>query len=142
MRKSRRRAPMDRTPRLAKLTATVYRLKIELNSLVELERNEVARPKLRKLVGRCFKCLNSYGSGDKWWFYTKVVAFSESDLTFQTVEFQHCSDKRMEIRYERLFNFSETSRFGVDSGWMPISAADYNRERRKCLSFVQKLLMK
>lgn len=27
------------------------------------------------VVGRCFKYLNSYGSGDKWWLYFKAERF-------------------------------------------------------------------
>ena len=131
---------MNRQEKIEKLNASIFRLKQRLDGLVQQEQDEVARPKLRKLIGRCFKYLNSYGSGEKWWLYVKVVSLNESDLSFRTVEFQHTSLKRVEIEYERVCNFGGVPRFGVDSNWVPISVAEYNRERRKAFQFIGKLL--
>ena len=133
---------MNRQEKIDKLNASIFRLKQRLNGLVEQEQDEVARPKLRKLVGRCFKYLNSYGDRNlpRWWVYAKVVDFKESDLTFRTVRFQHTTRKRVEIEYETVWNFEGCTRFGVNSDWMPISTTEYNRARRTALQFVRKLL--
>ena len=55
----------------------------ELNEIEAKERDE----KNALVVGKCYKYRNSYGSGKKWWLYTKVLRVVDGGLVvhqFQT----------------------------------------------------------
>lgn len=119
------------------------RLLMRAEHLLEQERDEVARPKLRAMLGKCFKYLNSYGSGDpKWFYYVRIVSFNEKDMSFRVVTFQHTSRKRLEIEWEQTYNYRADTRYNADNGWELVSAAEYDRERRKLLNFAKTLLTK
>src|SRR5579859_6870379 len=122
-----------RPEKIARLEAKVGRLSRQLTNLREEENDEVHRPILRKSVGKCFKYLNSYGGygGDheKWWLYARVVSFDEKNLTYKTVQFQHTSMQRVEIEYERCFNWQAGSYF--DNSWIEITRIEYNEAARK-----------
>lgn len=68
------------------------------------------------LVGKCFRYLNSYGSGDRWWLYARVISVGDggylTTFSFQTT----CND---EIQIE-----PAKARLSID-GWEAISIADF-----------------
>jgi len=57
----------------------------------------------QKLLGRCFKYKDSYGSGEKWWTYIKVVAVSKDVFTHLKVERR--PDGFLSIRLEDDFTY-------------------------------------
>lgn len=113
--------------------------KKKLMEIEEEQRDRLVRPALRKSVGKCFVYQNSYGSGEKWPLYAKVVSFDEKDMTYETVEFQQTSRNHIEIEHHRRYNFQGVSWY-FQNGWTEISASIYNREKRKCLRTIHALL--
>ncbi len=58
-------------------------LQAQLNAIVKEERKlliEKHYPKFKKLAGKCFKFMNSYGNGTSWPAYTKVIKIAPEDL--------------------------------------------------------------
>ncbi len=112
----------------------------KLRDAEEEARNKIGRPLLRKQVGKCFVYSNSYGSGERWPLYARIVNFNEKDMTFEAVEFQNTSMNRIEIHYHCRYNFERQSSFSVQSGWRPITVTEYNRRKRALLRLVDRLL--
>ena len=106
----------------------------------EEKRNRVGRPKLRKLVGKCFVYSNRYSDGPSWPLYARIVGFDEGKMTFQAVEFQRTALDRIEIEERRTHNFEGQSRFSIESGWTPITVGKYDRAVRELLRVINKLL--
>lgn len=126
---------------IEQLEKSFLRARAKLQQAEEEERNRVSRPILRKSVGKCFKYLNSYGGSDpKWWYYVRIVGFDEKNMRYTTVNFQHTSWEHIEIYNRQEFNFNGQSRFGVENGWFPITLAEYNREQRKVLKTINRIL--
>jgi hypothetical protein len=111
----------------------------QARQLLEEERDEVARPKLRAMLGKCFRFRNAYSGSEKWWLYAKIVGFDEKNMTFTVVQWEHPTRQSLEFRYEQSYNYNGKSRYGVD-GWEPVSGQEYEREKRKMLTFVNTLL--
>ena len=132
---------MKRFEQIEKLRGEAGVLLRQANEIEEEERNEVQRPILRKAVGKCFKFRNSYG-GDrpKWWLYAKIVSFDEKEMTFNTVQFEHTSQPKIEVDYVRQYCYNGRNRFNEGDGWIAISAAEYEREAKKLLKTVHSLL--
>lgn len=67
-----------------KLNLTKEQLREQLNKIEEQEEKEMIKeryPEFKKLEGKYFKYLNSYGSDyKKWGVYTKVIEIKPSDL--------------------------------------------------------------
>lgn len=129
-----------RQEQIEDLTKRGNRLLGRARDLLEEQRNEVARPELRKLVGKCFRFTNSYGSGEKWPLYARILSFDEKAMTYLAVHFQNTTRQRIEIEYRHEYNFEQHARFGVESGWIPVSNEEYERELKKLLDFVGELL--
>ena len=55
------------------------------------------------LVGKCYKVKNSYGSGDSWWLYRKVVSLSEH-YNLNTLEFQTDIYGKIQIEESDAYN--------------------------------------
>jgi len=104
------------------------------------ERDAVGRPLLRRQVGRCFTYSNSYGEGERWPIYVRIVSFNEKDMSYETVQFQHTSMHNIEIEHRRTYNFEGRSSFGVDRGWTPIPLEEYEKARKQLLRLVGSLL--
>lgn len=54
---------------------------------------------LRKLVGKCYRCQNSYGCGDKkgpWWLWLRIDRVEE-DGGFRGLSFQVDSNGKIEV---------------------------------------------
>ena len=125
---------------IEQVRAQAIEMQRKLTDMEEEERDRIQRPILRKLVGRCFRFTNSYGSGERWPLYAKILSFDEKAMTFLATNFEHTTARRVEIEYRREYNFQGRSKFGVDSNWQPISTAEYNRAKKKMLRFVAELL--
>lgn len=68
-----------------------------------------------KAVGNCFKYHNSYGSGERWWLYAKVV--SADDCGVKAFQFQDTGG-RLEV--EKRFHL-----YAHMSGYEPISENEF-----------------
>lgn len=129
---------------------TLEQLKLRAGKLVgmvreieEEERNKVHRPILRKSVGKCFKYSNSYGASDggrRWPLYAKVISFNEAGLTFEVIRFQRTSRDRIDIEMHREYNYSGNNRMGMEHGWEPITAAEFNRAMKSIRATVLRLM--
>ena len=86
-------------------------LQEELNPLEVKERQE----KNASVVGRYFKYHNSYGSGEDWWKYLKIV--SEGEYWPIGIAFQHTSRDSVEIETDKTVTSI--------GGWEEISQAEY-----------------
>lgn len=72
-----------------KLERTLCRARNELDKI----RSARTRKENLKYLGKCFKFLNSYGSGDKWYLYKRITKSGE---IMQAHDFQHTSTGRFE----------------------------------------------
>lgn len=94
-------------------------------------------PSLRKMVGKCFKYINSYG-GDiqkKWNLYIKIVSIDEKNISFTCVEFQRTSLEIVEVRLSKKYNWGGKNHF-KDSNYIPIKNSEYNRAKKSLLKFI------
>ena len=131
---------MTRQEQIDKLNEQIRELRFRVTDMERAEADEVSRPLLRKSIGKCFIYSNSYGTGERWPLYAKIVSFDERNINFITIQFQHTSANRVEIEYEVAHNWEGKSHFREGSGWTEISAAEYNRARRSAMKFITKLL--
>lgn len=88
------------------------RLRKQLGRIDEKRREE----ENAKLIGRCFKYRNSYGSGKKWWLYTKVT---KGGYWPQAFSFQQTSHKTYEVRSEESFPSI--------AGYVPVSEGEFKK---------------
>jgi hypothetical protein len=62
----------------------------------------ITEPKLKAMVGKCFKCRDSYGGGlPDWWLYTKVVGYKDQSLIVCTYELTSTNRIEVEINEKR-----------------------------------------
>jgi hypothetical protein len=138
---ARMKKKLSRIEQVEALEQKAREYAMKAREIKEQELDEVQRPKLRKMVGHCFKFLNSYGGNDaKWWFYSRIVSFNEKNMTFVCAQFQYTSRQQIEIRERVEYNFQWRSAFGVEGGWIPISAAEYNRAKKNLLRAIDRIL--
>ena len=76
---------MDKKKKLQAIINKGNEARRELHDIEEKEATEKNLP----LVGKCFKFRNSYGSGERWWLYSRVVGVAGS--YFKYLVFQECS---------------------------------------------------
>lgn len=123
---------------IATLHDRVRKLNMRIRDLEDAERNEVSIPFLRKQVGKCFKYHNSYScpkdDSERWFIYARILSFDEKNMTFNTIEFEDKHDKKVEIAYERRYNFQGESHFA--HGWIPIEQNEYHRARKRLQKFL------
>jgi hypothetical protein len=74
-----------------------------------------------KSIGKCYKFHNSYGHGEKWWLYIKIVGI-EKDGDWIIHKFQKDNYGRIEIESETTW-----SDFDEDSDYIPISEKEYKK---------------
>lgn len=77
-----------------------------------------------KLVGRCFKYHNTFGSGKKWWLYARVIT---GGYWLKSLTFQHTT---------RGFEVVTGESFHPSIGYIPISKSEFDRALR---AFTRKL---
>lgn len=75
----------------------------------------------RKLIGRCFKYRNTYGTGDKWWLYALATEV-DSLGRLLGLSFQHTSHDAIEIELK-------SSAIGIGgvitAGWTEIKPTEF-----------------
>lgn len=106
----------------------------------EKRKNDEVLPLLRKMMGKCFKYHNGYGSGERWWLYAKVIEIDEKDYQIRVVEFQRTSMEIIEIRLATKFSYNGELFFGERSGYYPITNSEYNRAKKVLGKFVKEKL--
>lgn len=56
----------------------------------------------QKLLGKCFRFRNGYGSGDKWWLYYKVISIDLDGIhDYKVISIQEPSYPELDIRIDR-----------------------------------------
>lgn len=115
------------------------KLRRELNALQESRIRETIIPKIEKLIGRCFKYDNSYGSGysKSWPLYIKVLSRSKH-TGIKTLKFQN--DKKgiliLELQQQILFHGE------MGSGYTEISKKEFNAAFKNFASKITNLMRK
>ena len=98
----------------------------ELQSEIDTEANQ-------KLLGKCFKFRNSYGSGEEWWLYTKIVEVDNWSVTVITV--QDCNEGRIEIKREN----HSASHYQKDVGsQLQITQEEFDKNFEEILEKIKK----
>ena len=109
----------------------------QINDIEYKKLVEVSVPKLKKMVGQCFKYHNSYGvNHDRWWLYCKVKEVNEKTMEFTTVEFQRTSMEAIEVKLDRKFNFNGENFFDRMGGYIAITNSEYNRAKKSLKKFI------
>jgi len=76
---------------------------VELYQEKERDDKEKREFKEREMkVGRCYKYNNSYGSGSRWWLYTKILSVTENG--YKILTFEKTSRNRFEIEIKNTWN--------------------------------------
>lgn len=100
--------------------------------------NEEVIPKLKALIGKCFKYYNSYGGSlPRWYLYAKIISVDEKTCTLHTVEFQKTSLDKVEVNLKQKSTYRGTNYFLDNNGYIPISNTEYNRAKK----FLKKFLI-
>lgn len=86
------------------------RLHSEMRAIEIVEAKERNSP----LVGRYFKYRNTYGFGESWWLYLKVIGLEDS--AFRVVQFEITETGRHEA--------CATSKMSLDN-WQSITLSEY-----------------
>ncbi|KKN75921.1 hypothetical protein LCGC14_0376290 [marine sediment metagenome] len=65
-------------------------------------------PKMQAMIGKCFKCRNSYGANQKdWWLYSKVIDYEPQNKLLVVCTYQRTSMDNINIWIKRpIFSIS------------------------------------
>ena len=92
----------------------------------EIERRESDK-RNATLIGKCFRYSNSFGSGESWWLYVKIIGAVDGNLISR--RFQTDCRGRMEVEPEHttftdLLNadYEEISSKDFDTAWIDFKA--------------------
>lgn len=99
-----------------------------------IEEREIAK-EATSFVGKFFKYRNSFGTGEKWWLYLKVLSYSERHFT--TLQFQLQSDGKIEI--ERRDWMHANSLIRSDSGHIEIEAKEFWKGWSEIMDAIEKI---
>jgi len=105
--------------RKAVLQRILAKARAELNEIIESREIAAAN---NKIIGNCYRFSNSYGSGDRWWLYGKVIAVEGGDITM--FKFQKTAHGQIEIEAR----YMEYAR--ITSGWEQIAEAKFQKAWR------------
>ena len=97
----------------------------KLKDQINLEENKV-------LLGKCFKYRNSYGSGEKWWLYRKVVSVGDWDVT--VISAQDCNNGTIEIIKET----HSASGYKIGGYHTEISLEEFNKNFEDILKKIKR----
>lgn len=89
-----------------------------LREIEDRERDE----RNARLVGKCLRYRNSYGDGESWWMYCRVLRVEDGNVI--THEFQTTCRDEIEIKPSRRHFF------GMSDGWRLIEEAEFDDEWR------------
>lgn len=102
-----------------------------INKIDKMEEAEGLPELEKKYLGKYFKTRNSYGSGKKWWVYTKVESISFPN-SFKGKTFQTVCDGKREIDFN--YNGYLTS---LDA---EISKSEYTKQLEMIKCFINERL--
>jgi hypothetical protein len=113
------------------------------NEIYALEKEELTKkvmPKAKKLIGKCYKYLNSYGGDQKpWWLYQKVVEIKsindENKVWLKVNTFQKDCTGDINFKKEE-FGYRDL-RDGDD--YQEISSKEYEMEKNKLIDILKTL---
>ena len=108
----------------AKKLVKEYEEKIEQTKLDDLfEKN-------RKLVGKKFKFLNSYGSDhEKWWLWTEIIGVAKDNIT--TISYQ---DSNLRVEVQRMDHLvSSWQEPGLGEGYLEATESEFTKGRDQVL---------
>jgi hypothetical protein len=58
----------------------------------------------KKLIGKCFRCRNSYGGGEpSWWLYKKITGMKKNGNLF-ALTFEDDTEGRINIHHEEYYH--------------------------------------
>jgi len=121
------------TTRLARQQEIANREQRKLNDLRHEKEELIEKPKREKMVGKCYKYLNSYGGDrERWWLYTKVVGLDGTmlkTLQFQTTTLYDSGKAEIE----------EETHFSDMTGYIEITKDEWNAEWTKIATRVSEL---
>lgn len=103
----------------------------ESHKLSELYHDQEVVPLMRKRVGECFRYRNTYGSGEPWWMYIKIIGILDGRFCIFSV--QLTSTNRVEISTDDYFGGGDGT---IASGYEPISARDFDGGTKPILQMV------
>lgn len=110
---------------LKKIMAAGYAARNELDELAAEESN-------RKNAGRinsCEKYHNSYGSGEKWWLYRRILA----------VDGGWCTSFAFQIKDDGAIEIELNAHGSLDSSdWLPITDAEFEQAYLDTLAAIYK----
>lgn len=89
-----------------------------MTALNEIEQTERAR-RVRSLMGKCFRYINSYGSDSAWPLYGRIIGADEYGW-MRMFQFETTSNDEIQIRTNR----QQTHM----SGWEEIPVAEFEEE--------------
>lgn len=127
--------------KLNKLENQYHKIGGKIREIKDEEIRVDSLPALKKLVGTCFKYLNSYGGDrEKWFLYSKIISIDESTMTFICVEFQKTSMNRIEIEYTKKYSWNGETFFSRMGGYIKVPESEYNRAKKSLYNFIDKTL--
>lgn len=124
----------------ALLAARISAIKEELRPLqnkydsLKDQENKVA---LQKLIGNCYAAKDSYGSGDTWLVYIKVIGVSDSTMSYLKCISATEHHGNIEIGTCEKPESSLTDVY--DNGCKRISPSAFNERLNKLISKIQEL---
>jgi hypothetical protein len=122
---------------IQKLRTQYNKVSMELREAEEKEKNEILRPAIKKMVGKCFKYINSYGGDSKEWnLYVKIISVNEKTLSVNYIQFQRSSKDIVEIALKESFTYNGRNSFTDKMSYIPISNSEYNRAKKSLEKFV------
>lgn len=94
-------------------------------------------PKIKKLIGKCFKYRNSYGQGEDWWMYIKVVDYKPISQCVIVCTYQKTTSQEHQIQMKK-------EQWGVDLLddhllQMPITKKQFNSHINKAIKDLEKM---
>lgn len=101
---------------------------------------EAVEPKLRALVGKCFKCRNCYSCPEKesdyWWLYLCITGI-DAEGAVEGVKFQTDKNGKLKVEQETLFMHDGT----MQSGYVEITDAEFKKAVNALRANVERLLL-
>lgn len=87
-------------------------------------------PRRRKAIGKCFKYRNSYGPGQDWWMYQKVVGV-DAEGFYEVLQIQRDCRGHVSCQVASCHDILNSS--------VPITLVEFNSEARPLLKFLNEL---
>lgn len=112
--------------KIDKLLSPLYKQRDDINEEISFENNQ-------KMIGKCFKFRNSYGSGGDWWFYIQVLGIN-SEGYLVCISAEHCSDNKIQI--EQSIRYSSS----FSKEYLPITEEEFEKAFEKILEDLWRII--